>query len=61
MATLYKRRLAVTAYDSKLAYFAGVIARRDGAAKGANPHYGAEAKAWRDGWNKADSMLNRKP
>jgi hypothetical protein len=46
-----KRRQRVGGPSPKLAYFAGVMAARDGQARSSNPHYGAEAKAWREGFD----------
>ncbi len=46
-----RRRQRVGGPSPKLAYFAGVMAARDGLARASNPHYGAEAKAWREGYD----------
>jgi hypothetical protein len=54
-----RRRQSVTAYDERLAYFAGVTAARDGRARASNPHYGAEAKAWRAGFDYLDGRRKR--
>ena len=56
-----RRRQRVGGPSLKLAYFAGVVAARDGQPRASNPHYGAEAKAWREGFDYVASRFKANP